>query len=242
LWPQDLSENRLSGGADSPPQGAEGLRRVIFSDCALNPGDSGGPLLDENGRLIAVSFGGPAAQDLAKFSYHVHLDEVRGFLSDFPAEPQAFHIEAWPPAGFCQLVDLDQDERPETALFSVSQGGDLSGFLFDLDQDSKTKSCEELARGKEWDFEFAYHTTVASPFTQAFYDRDNDGSMDAIRRDADNDGVADLVLVRNKDRWKVAHTGDREVIRTDSFTDDELQKKLEEYLGLLHSALAGGGG
>src|SRR5205823_1780693 len=92
-WPHDRIDVVMSRLASSGKDRDDlaralksiGSRKVLISTCGLNPGDSGGPLLDVKGQLIAVSFAVPAAEEgerirIDKFSYHVHLDEVKDFL------------------------------------------------------------------------------------------------------------------------------------------------------------------
>src|SRR5690606_9359602 len=64
-------------------------RKVVLSTCGINPGDSGGPLLNAEGELIAVTYAIPSGGSdrgvsFDKFSYHVHVDEVKDFIAKRP--------------------------------------------------------------------------------------------------------------------------------------------------------------
>lgn len=61
---------------------SRGAARAIYpvAACGINPGDSGGPLLDDKGELVAVTFAIPKGGtdqgiSLDNFAYHVHLEE-----------------------------------------------------------------------------------------------------------------------------------------------------------------------
>lgn len=206
-FPKDQLGNFVLRGADTSDRESlevmlEQLpsRKVLLSSCGLNPGDSGGPLLNEAGQVIAVSFAVPAIDtergiDLGKFSYHVHLDEVKTFLENWPAKPDVAPPSILPPAFAQALVDVDDDNHPETWLFALD-ASTPSGFLVDLDADSdpdfiKSATATGISEAEplaSWDWEFAYNLAPQELF--AF--------------ELDGDGLADIVLVRQEpgqDRW-----------------------------------------
>ncbi|MBL8888444.1 MAG: trypsin-like peptidase domain-containing protein [Planctomycetaceae bacterium] len=213
-FPKDQLGNFILRGADvSDRQTVESIleqlpsRKVLLSSCGLNPGDSGGPLLNEDGKLVAVSFAVPpidseAGIDLGKFSYHVHLEEVNAFLENWPTEPTIQAPSILPPAELQALADIDDDQHPETWLFALDEATP-SGFLIDLDADTDpdfVKSASLLGvSGEEplttWNWEVAY---VLHP--QELYAFELNG-----------DGQADVVLVRQdptEDRWSKFHRSD----------------------------------
>lgn len=175
-------------------------RFVVLSDCGLNPGDSGGPLLDGAGQLIGVSFAIPAFDeerqvDQAKFSYHVHLDEVREFTKSLPDEPDVVPPSPYPPARLVEKKDLTGDGVDDALFYYLEEDGSPTGLVVDLDQDSSTgknpvadNKLSTLDPVEDWDSEFAL---VLSPMAALFFDTDNDGAHDLIL--AEQDGAAYLV-------------------------------------------------
>lgn len=197
-------------------------RQVLISSCGLNPGDSGGPIVNERAELIGVSFAIPSSDqrngvDLAKFSYHVHLDEVRAFLQDKPEAPAIYIPTAWPAGLYSALADIDDDGRPDAMVFMADKQGSPAGIVFDLDQDSqlglKRGAIGEVNK-EDWDFEFALHHL---PAPRAFYDTDNDAEIDLVLIDGDNDGETDRELRLDEGIWKVAAPNEQISDRPEAF-------------------------
>ncbi len=204
-FPKDQLGNFILRGADvSDRETVESIldqlpsRKVLLSSCGLNPGDSGGPLLNEDGKLVAVSFAVPpidseAGIDLGKFSYHVHLEEVNAFLENWPSEPNIHVPSILPPAELQALADLDDDQHPETWLFALDEATP-SGFFIDLDADTDpdfVKSASLLGVSGEdpfvsWNWEVAY---VVHPQEQYAFELNGDGQPDVVlvRQDLDED-------------------------------------------------------
>lgn len=175
-------------------------RRIVLSSCEANPGDSGGPVVDESGRLLAVTFGIPAQGDRSKFTYHVHLDEVKAFLAKRPTTPTVLTPDAWDLGPRVQLLG------PEVLAAGLDRP---EQFLFDLDGDTDPallRSVDKsLVAQRKFDAEWALHTSRTGAV--AFYDTDNDGVFDLIqaRRRLGGDAT-DQTFIRRKDgSWDV-HT------------------------------------
>ena len=155
-------------------------RNVVLSTCGVNPGDSGGPLLNAKAELVAVTFATPSPAgsglDLNRFTYHVHLSEVRDFLKEIPQTPVQRVPDPWPAAVKFKFVDQDKNGRPET-LVQLDADNQPIAFLFDLDQDSPSPKEKDFDRS-HWDWELSVHV-AGTP--QAFYDTDNDGQFDRVR-------------------------------------------------------------
>lgn len=243
-WPQEhiaevmasLASAGVAGGQAKQSLSGIPKRRVLLSTCGINPGDSGGPLLNEQGELIGVTFGIPrrgADQQISldKFSYHVHRDELKAFLEQRPEKPQIVVPEPWPPALFGNLQDTDGDGHWDKWSFSLKQGGNLTGLMFDLDQDTKPAFKEEYVtdagRRKEWDFEFAFRFT---PFIRAFYDTDNDGAVDLILTDVNKDGTADLVIQFKDQTWQRIDAAKQPILDATLFADKQLQERMAKFL------------
>jgi S1-C subfamily serine protease len=244
-WPEDMIDVVMQRLALSTKEDRDSLkdalakvemRKVVISSCGLNPGDSGGPLVNDAGELIAVSFAIPTAEkgvNLDKFSYHVHLDEVKDFLKDvknLPAEPPPHVPDALPGGLYCMLMDLDGDGRPDTLAFGDKRSARPSGLLIDLKEESPRLSEDDLAdpiKRKAWKFQFAIHL---DPQARTFYDTDGDGLIDLILIDNDKDGKADVVLRRQDNRWILEKGDGRPMVDTSLFKDKSMRARLEKIL------------
>lgn len=243
-WPRDMIDTvlaRLTLTGEDRRQLSQRLaeaqkRRVLLSTCGINPGDSGGPLVNNDGELIAVTFAIPSGGEeqqisLDKFSYHVHLNEVKAFLKDRPEQPPIHVPDVWPPALLSMLADQDEDGTPETWLFGLKEDQAPSGLLFDLDQDSPADFQPEFVDDPEkretWDFEFAVQNV---PFTRTFYDTDNDGETDVILTNTNDSPDAEVILRDRDGTWTVSPEEDLLMVDPFLFEDSYLQRRLAEMM------------
>lgn len=242
IWPSEMIDVVMATLA-AQPEDREDLKRilasaprrkVLLSSCGLNPGDSGGPLVDDEGRLIGVSFAIPRSTDdaaisLDKFSYHVHLAEVKSFLEDRPLSPPVRAPDPWPPGLYYQLVDVDEDGTDDAMVFSIEEQGQMTGVLVDLDGDSGTKTAIvrffDPDATTQWDFEFAVQDR---PVRAAFYDSDADGVVDLILMDSDDDTVANGVLRQTDGKWKAEKAEGRKMVDVSHFTSKRLARRFKE--------------
>ena len=217
--------------------------QILLSTCGINPGDSGGPLLNPKGELIGVTFGIPRGGaekqiSLDKFSYHVHLDEVKAFLKNRPSTPEVLVPSPWPPAIFGDLQDRNGDGRWDGWGFSLQKGGNLTGLMLDLDQDSQPALKEQYITDpvlrKLWDFEFAYTFTSVE---RTFYDADNNGEVDLILTDVNGDGVADLVIQFEDETWTRLDVQKQRLLDATLFKDRKLGELMTKSLNLTSASL-----
>ena len=169
--------------------------KVLITNCNVNHGDSGGPLLNTNGELIGVTFGMPSVESAAGsssvISYHIHLDEVRNFLADLPKQPSVDVPDPWPPGLFSKMRDEDGDGIPDTLEFSATDGGQVCGLLLDLNQATaaslKPAELADAAADHAWQFQFALSI---KPTLRAFYATTSSGKIDLILTGRESDLMA----------------------------------------------------
>lgn len=209
--------------------------KVVVSDCGVNPGDSGGPLLNEKGEVIAVTEAIPSNIVDDKIAYHIHLDELRAFLKERPDEPVVYPTSPFPPANGGGWEDLTGDRVPDTVVFRVADGDTtrVTGIMVDLDGDTSPEVWQRIQAGdasavSELDVEFTYQWEF---FNQSFYDTDGDGQLDAVLVPAEGGGFAILRL--RGDHWII--DGGREDVVDVSLMEDMTQQRLLN--AVIHRAL-----
>jgi len=175
-----------------------GSREIVLSSCLANPGDSGGPLVDEKGRLIGLTFGGPGEATESKFTYHVALSEVKGFLAEAGDEPMLLLPDAWELGPMIQLLD------PQVLVAGAETP---TQFLIDLDGDTPKKPIKDndlaaLAGERQFDAELILHFSGSHRI--AFYDLDDTAGIESILLDYDEDDAADrLYRLTPSGTWEV---------------------------------------
>jgi serine protease Do len=192
-----LTARGKTSGQAAPPSVAssEPKTKIVLTNCNVNHGDSGGPLLNANGELIGVTFGMPSIESAAGsssvISYHIHLDEVRRFLADLPKEPAVDVPDPWPPGLFSKMRDEDGDGVPGTLEFSATEGGQVCGLMLDLNQATavtlKPAELPDAAANHTWQFQFALSI---KPTLRAFYATSGSGRIDLILNGRESDLMA----------------------------------------------------
>lgn len=206
-------------------------RRTVLSSCGASPGDSGGPLVDEKGNLIAVTFAIPQEGKFDKFTYHVHLDEVREFLAQPPTQPTVLTPDAWALGPEVELSDVLGEGTKQTLLAGAGRPQQL---LVDLDGDTKPGlSSRELVTKRAFDAEFAVHMG-GDGAPVAFYDTDNKGRFDLIvESGGDGDETSDRRVYKLGDdgKWEVREARDDEKWLSPAYlADEKLAAKLSQIL------------
>jgi len=203
--PQDLVDALVARLARGGAQAREQLdamtpTKIVLSQCDANPGDSGSPLVDREGRLLGITYAIPQDVRTDKFVYHVHVDVVREFLartrSEGPEVPDAWRLgpnvalTTSDPALAAPDILVAGTERPTEILIDV-----------DGDAQPDPAKLAELVRGRGFDAEVALH--FAGDRKLAFYDSDNDGAFDVVLVDEDDDPEADVRFTLRDGKWKV---------------------------------------
>lgn len=70
-----------AGGSCSNQSGRETLQNVIQTDAALNPGNSGGPLIDLSGKVIGVNFA--VSTNAQNIGFVIPIDRVKVILDQY---------------------------------------------------------------------------------------------------------------------------------------------------------------
>jgi S1-C subfamily serine protease len=155
---------------------------VIQSSCPISPGDSGGPLVNRAGDLVGLNaFLYSDASAPVATNFHIHVSEIRKFLSEVPAEPATLIPDPWRDGGRNpQLVDADLDGQVDTLL--LTDTGRAATFI-DLDQKSIANpsdfraAADAVAKRK-----FHAQVVVLQMPTQTlvWYDRHDAGRFDRL--------------------------------------------------------------
>jgi len=207
-------------------------RKIVLTTCLVNPGDSGGPIVNEKGELVAVTFARPADLEDATFGYGVDLGEVRDFVDSSKRSGRIVMPDPWHFGPSFALI------HPQILVAGIDQP---EAVLFDLDQDTPTEALQSgdpaLLIGKRaFDAEVILNMTQGSG--TAFYDRDNDGTFDLIVIDDDADGQVDarteLWFSLEGGRWTMGKAGSSESDGLELLDPTQMQ---DEQFGRTFSAL-----
>jgi serine protease Do len=215
-------------GVAVPEQGES--TRIVMSSVSVNPGDSGGPAVDAEGNLVAVTFGGPARDAEDKFAYQVHLEEVREFLRDVPTAPSPHVPDPWALGPTVELFDLDKDGRPDVL---AAGNAEIETYLFDIDNDTPAdlasdEHMDALIGDRRWDFEVALRIGEAA---HVLYDRDGDGSPDLVTSGEFTWADTGRQFVIKEGRWHVQSAPSAPVL-SHTYLTGSAAKRFEKLLEL----------
>jgi len=211
-------------------------RRIILTSAQANPGDSGGPVLDKDGSLIGVTFGGPGDRDQDKFTYHVHVDEVRRFIAQIPSAPMVLAPDPWADLPSSVAVrDLDGDRKADVLVAGMQNPEVL---LFDLDNDTPPSllgsqaALSQLIDQEKWDFEAALDLRGSGYI--AYYDTDNDGNYDLVLTTDEDSTDAKGVFTRNADgKWKYQSAAGQRIMAGSHLKSTQLGQKLDALMAAM---------
>jgi S1-C subfamily serine protease len=175
------------------------LGMVIQSTCNILPGDSGGPVVNEQGELIGLNvFTKRDRRTGGLLSFHVHLSEIQKFMKDRPDKAQQMLPDPWKDGGGdLNYEDADLDGHVDAIMM---QGRKPCAFcprqstavLFDVDQNSfkagaPLPDLSDVYEKRNFDAEVIYLRIKRDAFI--WYDTDNDGKFDVLLLDKGSKGV-----------------------------------------------------
>jgi S1-C subfamily serine protease len=203
--------------------------RLLLTSTGAGPGDSGGPLLDSTGAVIGVTYAVTGEARQAKFTHHVHLDEVRQFLLNAPREPIVLAPSPWNFGPRAALRDIDGNGLPD-ALVAGESRPDV--ILIDLDNDTPRQfltgedALEALVGQRRWDFEVAID--VRGTGYDTFYDTDNDGTVDLVlTTDEARSTAKDRLVLGAAGRWRVESApAGQPLLSAEHFKDRVLARRM----------------
>jgi S1-C subfamily serine protease len=121
-YPQDLSQFAAGVSTTSAILDRDRVT-VIVTDARISPGDSGGPLLNANGKLIGLTFATPANTSAGSVGWHIALPHLRNFVANLPPHPEGVPFDPWtaglPEATVLEpeLVDADRNGHTDSLLY-----------------------------------------------------------------------------------------------------------------------------
>lgn len=220
-YPEDLSQYAAGvasvGGAVDRTHAT-----VVVTDARISGGDSGGPLLNKDGRLIGLTYATPANSSEGSVGWHIALAHVQEFVADLPAKPEGVPFDLWS-AGFpassrvAELQDADSDGRVDSLVYVHYNDPDSPlavTVFFDLGAEAQEGlevdglkpqglwGAETEERFFRLDF---FLTKRADEFTVVGYPNEN-GMIDDIRIAQPGHEVASVVWRRDDSgSWRADH-------------------------------------
>ena len=169
---------------------------VIQTQTPTNPGNSGGPLFDEKGKLIGINSFGSEGSDGLNFA--VSVDELKSFLSEARAGKHkpiitetvatTYQYEDCTPidsdnngVNDMLLFDMDGDGINDLALVDENEDGEFDYMIGDMNNDGKT---DLLVYDKDENGSFEYF----------LIDTDFDGRWDTSGVDTNGDLEPDVIF------------------------------------------------
>jgi S1-C subfamily serine protease len=186
LSPERMARQaQAAKGSEKPAASA----RVLQTSCQIAPGDSGGPVVNRAGELVALNdFVLRDAEAPVTSNFHVDGREIRGFLADVPTTPPALLPDPWDAGEVGLLLDEDGDGAVDTF---VLRGEDAAAAFLDLAQVSfprgaKVPSPEEVLASRSFRAQAVF--LRAADGVYGWYDTAGTGSYDLLLL-ADDDGT-----------------------------------------------------
>jgi len=178
-----------------------GSEKIMLTSAVANPGDSGGPVVNVDGKVVAITFAVPSTLGEKAFSYHIHVDEVRDFVRNVPTHGTYVVPDLWDIGPQIKLLDLDNDGKPDVLVSGTTNAEEI---MFDLGNQTPASLTDEAHLGdlierRAWHCDFGFRYTDGT----AFYDRDGDGQIDLIVLPSDAEpSLSQSRFVLTDGRWK----------------------------------------
>ncbi len=153
---------------------------VVQSSCVITPGDSGGPLIDDTGKLVGVNVFTMRNEMGQTSSFHVHLREVRDFMEEIPDETLRALPTPWLAAP-AEVAAQDFDFDGTIDAIVMIGGHHEAAKLIDLDQDSAdfaSSDIDNVMRDRRFDAEVGILSRQDGNYV--WYDTDDDGNLDLL--------------------------------------------------------------
>src|SRR3569623_1842953 len=162
---------------------------VIQTTCDIWHGDSGGPLVNRAAELVGLNdFGYSDPKGGAHSNFHIHLNDIKSFLSQVPAQPRRMVPDPFAVEGMAKYDDVDDDGEVDTLGV---EGDDAVSFLFDLAQGSLQKY--DRPRPSDAIAKHAFDARVAFM---------RDGGASYVLYDTSGKGHFDVLVVDQKSNGK----------------------------------------
>lgn len=212
----------------------EGPLKMIVTTCGINPGDSGGPILNTDGELLAITKAIPKTTregiNIDKFSYHIHLDEVRSFVETLPNKPE--HLPPYSVPRSPKITTM-QSKKSQAIIYEFSNVEEncLTTYI-DIDHSSLKLSEEERTSAfdapenelwKQLGIEWAILKDSNKP-TVHYFDLDQDGKFEVVYQNAFDDGDEPKRFLRRESKWELGICT-RDFLGTVQFATTEVQEK-----------------
>ena len=176
--------------------GIELIADVIQTQTPTNPGNSGGPLFDEKGKLIGINSFGSEGSDGLNFA--VSIDEVKSFLSEAKSgkHKPIFAEKSASSNDYenCIPVDTDKNGKDDMLLMDVDEDGVYDLAFVDENEDGEFDFLVgDLNNDGETDL-LIYDKDENGSFEYFVIDTDFDGRWDTSGVDTDGDLEPDVLF------------------------------------------------
>jgi S1-C subfamily serine protease len=204
--------------------------KVIVTDARVSAGDDGGPLLDDKGELIGLTFGASQSSSRGSAGWHIALEHLRSFVSNLPDQPEGVPFDPWtaglPEAATLapELVDTDHDGHIDSlryryAAFSDQAGGSARALAITVFVDfakrlssAKEETLNRVPRGlwgmeDRGQFRFDVFLTVRADDIAAVGYTNDTGIVDEIRIGRSHEMLATEIWQRaGSGAWRATST------------------------------------